>query len=64
MGGGETEFKIMSSVIKTRPAVGLTIASILAAENLAPVADISAVKTVTVEVYKRAKVASGSSPHH
>jgi 2-methylcitrate dehydratase len=64
MGGGETPFKIVTSVIKMRPAVGLTIASILAAENIAPLADINAVKAVTVEVYKRAKLASGSGAHH
>jgi 2-methylcitrate dehydratase len=64
MGGGETPFKVTTSVIKARPAVGLTIASILAAESIAPLADIGAVKAVTVEVYKRAKQACGSGAHH
>ena len=35
MGGAELPFKVTMSVIKTRPAVGLTIASILPAEKLA-----------------------------
>jgi 2-methylcitrate dehydratase len=64
MGGGATPFKIGTSVIKTRPAVGLTIASILAAEKIAPIADIKTVKAVKVEVFKRAKLAAGSGAHH
>src|SRR5262249_17367528 len=64
LGRGGTSFKVESSVIKSRPAVGLTIASILAAEKLAPLADIDAVHKITVEVYKRALLACGSGAHH
>ena len=63
MGGKGTPFKIADSTIKTRPAVGLTIASVLAAEKAAPLKNINAVRQITVEVYKKAKAASASGEH-
>ena len=64
MGGNGVPFRVESSVIKTRPAVGLTIASILAAEKLAPMTSAQAVQRITVEVYGRAKIASGTGAEH
>src|SRR5258705_4605175 len=51
MGGNGTPFKISDTQIKPRPSNGGSIASILAAEKVAPIKNIKNVKRVTVEVY-------------
>ena len=63
MGGNGTPFKILETCIKTRPAQAKTIASILAAEKMAPLENIKEVKQVTVEVYKHAKEREGTGEH-
>src|SRR5262249_11616436 len=60
IGGGESAFKILQTQIKPRPSNGSTIGCILAAEKIAPL-DIGAVERITVECYKHAKHAVGSS---
>ena len=62
-GGGAVSFKIAESTIKTRPAVGLIIATALAAEKLAPVKSANGIDRITVEVHMKAKAASGSGAH-
>ncbi len=63
MGGGATRFKILDTRIKNRPAAGPSIASILAAEKLAPL-DISKIASITVEMHQLAKsnTAAGERP--
>ncbi|WP_163271781.1 MmgE/PrpD family protein [Chelativorans alearense] len=66
--GGEqgTPFKICDSLIKLRPANAGSIAAILAAETIAPLADASAVRRIVVEVsfYTKRAVGSGEGPWH
>jgi 2-methylcitrate dehydratase len=65
LGGGETPFKILDTRIKHRPAAGETISTILAAEKIAPrLRGVDAIKSVTVELYKRALERAGSGEHH
>ncbi len=64
MGGNGVPFKVGVTLIKPRTACAATIASILAAEKVAPLADIAAVRHVTVEVYKNAKVGMGTGQHY
>jgi len=59
LGGNGTSFKILDTLIKTRPSEGKTISAILAAEQLGPI-NIKEVKQVTVEVYQRAWAEVGS----
>lgn len=63
LGGGATPFRILATRLKSRPCAGNTISSVLAAEKIAPLADAQVVERVTVEVYARAKIASGSDAH-
>ena len=63
LGGNGVPFKILDTRIKNRAANGNTIASILAAEKVAPL-DAGKVRQVTVEVYKHAKVGVGTGAHH
>lgn len=64
-GGVGTPFKILDTRIKHRPAAGETISTILAAEKIAPkLRGIDSIKTVTVELYKRALERAGSGEHH
>ena len=53
MGGNGTPYSIMDTRIKIRPAAGPAIASILAAEKIAPLR-INDVEQVTVELHKMA----------
>ena len=63
MGGEGSDFKLPITGIKYRPCAGNTISSVLAAERIAPLANPDAVKNIVVEVYGRAKVASGTGEH-
>jgi len=62
-GGRGGLFKIPYSRIKMRACAGNTISSVLAAEKVAPIPDIQKIRHVTVEVYKAAKIASGTASH-
>ncbi len=62
LGGNGTPFKIMDTRIKNRAANGNIIASILAAEKVAPL-NAHDVKQVVAEVYKHAKVGVGTGAH-
>lgn len=62
-GGRGVPFKILATRLKIRPCAGNTISSVLAAEKVAPLKDFAQVEQVTVEVYKGAKVASGTGEH-
>lgn len=62
-GGNGVAFKIPVTRLKMRPCAGNTISSVLAAEKLAPLDDFARVEHITVEVYKRAKIASGTGEH-
>ena len=55
MGGKGVPFKIHDTLIKNRAAAGSCNAPVLAAEKVAPIADIDAVEEVNVEIYKRIK---------
>ena len=62
-GGHGTPFKILETLIKNRPALGIAISSILAAEKLAPVRDIDDIQKVHVEVHQYAKEVGGTGDH-
>ena len=62
-GGNGVAFKTPVSRIKMRPCAGNTISSVLAAEKIAPIENIEKIERVTVEVYKAAKIASGTGEH-
>ena len=64
LGGNGTPFRIPDSQIKNRPAPGVTISSILAAEKVAPLRNLKDVQQVTVEVFKYAKDEMGTAEHH
>jgi len=63
LGGGDVPYKILGTRIKNRPAAGPSIASILAAEKLAPL-NIDDIHEIIVEVHKLAKsnTAPGERP--
>ena len=63
MGSSSVPFKILNTQIKMRPSAGASLAPILAAEKVAPLKNISEVKSVTVEVYKGAKESQGSTEY-
>jgi 2-methylcitrate dehydratase len=63
MGGQGSDFKLPVTGIKHRPCAGNTISSVLAAEQIAPLPDTDAVERIVVEVYERAKIASGTGEH-
>ena len=62
-GGHGTPFKILETLIKNRPALGIAISSILAAEKLAPLRNIDDIKKVHVEVHQYAKEVGGTGDH-
>ncbi len=66
LGGGDAEFRICESRIKHRPASGATMASILAAEKIAPLsaANIAVVERINVEVFQLAKDWGASDAQH
>ncbi len=64
MGGSSVPFRIKDTLIKQRSSCATTISSILAAEKVAPIRDLSQVKKVTVEVYKSAKEGMATGEHH
>ena len=64
MGGTSVPFRIKDTLIKQRSSCATTISSILAAEKVAPIKDLSQVKKVTVEVYKKAKEGMATGEHH
>jgi 2-methylcitrate dehydratase len=66
MGGGETPFKILDTMIKPRSSCATTISSILAAEKAAAALKgrVADVERVTVEVYETAKIGMGTGEHH
>jgi 2-methylcitrate dehydratase len=59
-GGEGAPFKILDSRIKLRPANAGSIASILAAERIAPLDDVDGVQRVVVEVSRYTKRAVGT----
>jgi 2-methylcitrate dehydratase len=59
-GGEGAPFKILDSRIKLRPANAGSIASILAAERIAPLTDVEGVRQVVVEVSRYTKRAVGT----
>ena len=59
LGGHGVPFKINDALIKTRPATGITMPTILAAEKVAPIKNLKEVKQVIVEVYKIATTREG-----
>jgi len=63
MGGAGEPFKVEETIIKPRALCAATISSVLAAEQIAPLADVTSVKEVTVEVYKKAKNYVGTGAH-
>ncbi len=56
--------KITQSRFKYRPSSGNTIACVLAAERIAPLADPAAVERVTVHTYRKAVETSGVGEHN
>jgi len=64
LGGNGTPFRIPDSQIKNRPAPGVTLSSILAAEKVAPLRNLKDVRQVTVEVFNYAKDEMGTAEHH
>jgi 2-methylcitrate dehydratase len=66
MGGDNTRFKILDTMIKPRSSCATTISSILAAEKtaLALQGRTADVERVTVEVYETAKAGMGTGEHH
>jgi len=64
MGGAGTPFKILDTSIKLYPSAGFSIASILAAEKVAPLNSIKDIKQVTVEVYSKLKELGGTGELH
>ena len=65
MGGKDISFKILDTRIKMRPCAGETISSVLAAEKLyGKVGDIKTVKSVHVDLYKRAVERAATGEHH
>lgn len=66
-GGGDAgvPFKILDTRIKMRPCAGETISSVLAAEQLhGKLGDPGAVRSVQVELYKRALERAATGEHH
>ena len=63
MGGKGTSFKVQETIIKPRSLCAATISSVLAAEKVAPLNNVKAVKKVTVKVYKKAKDYVGTGEH-
>lgn len=63
MGDADTPYKILATRFKTRPCAGNTISSVLAAEKITSLKNPGDVERISVEVYKRAKIASGSDAH-
>jgi 2-methylcitrate dehydratase len=65
-GGNGTPFKMLETMFKSRQSAGILIATILAAEKVAPLANVQAVKKITVEVHQRAKehMGTGASRWH
>ncbi len=61
---GGSHFKVMDTSIKLRPSSGVLIASIVAAEKIAPLGAIADVSEITVAVYKKARDLSANGPHH
>ncbi len=66
MGGGASAFKVQDTMIKPRSSCATTIASILAAEKVAPgvMKRLAEIERVTVETYERAKTGMGTGEHH
>ncbi len=63
MGGECADFKILHTRVRLRAAMGETIASSLASEKVAPLAQVDQVQQVRVETYKRAKALVGTGEH-
>ncbi|MCC7486294.1 MAG: MmgE/PrpD family protein [Burkholderiales bacterium] len=66
VGGALAPFRILDTLIKPRSSCATTIASILAAEKVAPALKgrIAEVRGVTVEVYESAKAGMATGEHH
>ncbi len=65
MGGNGTPFKIADTIIKPRPSCSNTISAALAAEQVHPsVKNAKDIERVTVDVWERAFLGSGSGEHH
>jgi 2-methylcitrate dehydratase len=62
-GGRGVAFRIPVTGLKMRPCAGNTISSVLAAEKAATFENSAQIARVTVEVYDRAKIASGTGEH-
>ncbi len=62
-GGKDTDFKILDTRIKIRPASGETSPAILAAEKIAPLKNVKEVKKVIVETFKYALDIAGTGEH-
>ncbi len=65
-GGQAGDFKIMDVLIKQRASCATTISSILAAEKAAVGlrGRLDVIKSVTTEVYEKAKINMGTGEHH
>ncbi len=63
MRGDAAFYRILDTRIKNRISCGEAIASILAAEKIAPLRDVGNVQRITVEVYKYALERAGSGEH-
>ncbi len=63
LGGYGAPFKIQHALIKPRACCGTTISSVLAAEKISPLRDLSSIDKITVEVYKKAKERVGTGEH-
>ncbi len=65
LGGGAVPLKILDTRIKMRPCAGETISSVLAAEMLhGKLGDLGTVRSVEVELYKRALERAATGEHH
>jgi 2-methylcitrate dehydratase len=62
LGGNGTPYKILDTSIKVRPCSGFSMASVLAAEQVAPLRN-SEVKKIVVEVHDKALDRAGSGEH-
>lgn len=62
-GGPGVAFRIPVTGLKMRPCAGNTISSVLAAEKAATFENSEQIARVTVEVYDRARIASGTGEH-
>ncbi len=63
MGSAGEPFKVEETIIKPRALCAATISSVLASEQIAPLADVNGVKEIIVEVYKKAKNYVGTGAH-